>query len=85
MAYYALEARVEAVRAQRKKEVDMYAAAAVGSEPHDERRSLYATSGAIFAGLLGVCLFAAPGGILGAALGALAGAGMAQARLKTGA
>ena len=84
MAYYALEARVEAVRA-RRKEVDMYAAATVGSEPHGERRSLYATSGAIFAGLLGVFLFAAPGGILGAVLGALAGAGVAQARLKTGA
>jgi uncharacterized membrane protein len=84
MAYYALEARVEAVTA-RRKEVTMYAAATVGPEPHGERRSLYATSGAIFAGLLGVFLFAAPGGILGALLGALAGAGAAQARFKTGA
>jgi len=83
MAYYALEARVEAVRARRKEDVIMYAAATVGSEPHGERRSLYVTSGAIFAGLLGLCLFAAPGGILGALLGALAGAGAAQARLKT--
>jgi uncharacterized membrane protein len=85
MAYYALEARVEAVRARSKKEVTMYAAATADSEPHGERRSLYATSGAIFAGLLGLCLFAAPGGILGALLGALAGAGAAQASLKTGA
>lgn len=79
---YALEARVAALR-EARKEATVYAVA-VGSEPHDERRSLYVTSGAIFAGLLGVFLFAAPGGILGALLGALAGAGAAQARLKQG-
>jgi hypothetical protein len=80
---YALEAQVAAVRV--RKEAAVYGAVAACSEPHDERRSLYATSGAIFAGLVGVFLFAAPGGILGAILGALAGAGAAQARLKHGA
>ena len=63
----------------------MYGVVTAGSEPHGERRSLYVTSGAIFAGLLGVFFFAAPGGILGAVVGALAGAGAAQARLKHGA
>jgi hypothetical protein len=39
----------------------------------EESKGLYVTSGAMFAGLLGVFLFAAPGGVLGAAAGALAG------------
>lgn len=41
---------------------------------------LYVTSGAMFAGLLGVFLFAAPGGVLGAAAGAVAGLLYAQHR-----
>jgi outer membrane lipoprotein SlyB len=83
MAYYALQARVEVAR----EDNTMYGATTVHSEPvrHDERRSLYVTSGAMFAGLAGLCLFAAPGGLIGAILGALAGAGVAQVRLHPGA
>ena len=36
-------------------------------------KSLYVTAGAMFAGLLGVFLFAATGGVIGAAAGAVAG------------
>lgn len=43
-------------------------------------KSLYVTSGAMFAGLLGVFLFAAPGGVIGAAFGAFAGLLYAQHR-----
>jgi uncharacterized membrane protein len=43
-------------------------------------KGLYVTTGAMFAGLLGVFLFAAPGGVLGAAAGALAGLLYAQHR-----
>jgi uncharacterized membrane protein len=46
----------------------------------EEARGLYVTTGAMFAGLLGVFLFAAPGGVLGAAAGALAGLFYAQHR-----
>ena len=44
------------------------------------QKSLYVTSGAMFAGLLGVFLFAAPGGVIGAAVGAFAGLLYAQHR-----
>lgn len=50
-----------------------------------ERKSLYVICGALFTGLLGVFLFAAPGGIAGALLGAVLGAGAAHAHLKPGA
>jgi uncharacterized membrane protein len=43
-------------------------------------KSLYVTSGAMFAGLLGVFLFAAPGGVIGAVVGAVAGLLFAQHR-----
>jgi uncharacterized membrane protein len=43
-------------------------------------KSLYVTTGAMFAGLLGVFLFAAPGGVIGAAAGALAGLLLVQHR-----
>jgi uncharacterized membrane protein len=43
-------------------------------------KSLYVTAGAMFAGLVGVFLFAAPGGVIGAAAGALAGLLCAQHR-----
>jgi uncharacterized membrane protein len=43
-------------------------------------KSLYVTSGAMFAGLLGVFLFAAPGGVIGAVAGAVAGLLFAQHR-----
>lgn len=41
--------------------------------PVKRDKNLYVTAGAMFAGLLGVFLFAAPGGVIGAAAGALAG------------
>jgi uncharacterized membrane protein len=44
-------------------------------------KSLYVTSGAMFAGWVGVFLFAAPGGVIGAAVGAFAGLLYAQQRL----
>jgi uncharacterized membrane protein len=43
-------------------------------------KSLYVTSGAMFTGLLGVFLFAAPGGVIGAAFGAFVGLLYAQHR-----
>jgi uncharacterized membrane protein len=46
----------------------------------DGRKSLYVTSGAMFAGLAGAFLFAAPGAVLGATAGALAGLLFAQHR-----
>lgn len=45
-----------------------------------DTRSLFATSGAIFLGLIGVFAFAAPGGVAGAIAGAIAGAVLAQVR-----
>jgi hypothetical protein len=51
---------------------------------HDGNRALYITSGALFVGLAGVFLFAAPGGVIGAILGAAAGAGIAYTRRKLG-
>lgn len=47
---------------------------------HSADKSLYVTSGAMFAGLLGVFLFAAPGGVIGAAVGAFTGLLYAQQR-----
>lgn len=41
-------------------------------------RSLFITSGAMFLGLIGVFVFAAPGGVVGAIAGAIAGAVFAQ-------
>lgn len=80
---YALEAQV-----LRRKEVPVSAgigalAVCSHSAQPGERKSLYVTCGALFTGLLGVFLFAAPGGIAGALLGAAFGA--AAARLKPGA
>jgi len=77
---YALEAQV-----LRRKEVPVSGALAVRSHPihPGERKSLYVTCGALFTGLVGVFLFAAPGGIAGAFLGAAFGA--LAARLKPGA
>jgi uncharacterized membrane protein len=43
-----------------------------------ETRSLFITSGAMFLGLIGVFVFAAPGGVVGAIAGAIAGAVFAQ-------
>jgi hypothetical protein len=43
-------------------------------------KNLYITAGAMFAGLVGVFLFAAPGGVIGGAAGALAGLLYAQHR-----
>ena len=43
-----------------------------------DTRSLFITSGAMFLGLIGVFVFAAPGGVVGAIAGAIAGAVLAQ-------
>jgi hypothetical protein len=58
-----------------REEVKMSGAVLIHSHPHrnDDRKSLYTTAAAMFFGLLGVILFQAPGGVLGAALGAAAG------------
>ncbi|HET9225948.1 MAG TPA: hypothetical protein VFR31_04735 [Thermoanaerobaculia bacterium] len=47
--------------------------------PDSGKRSLFITSGAMILGLIGVFVLAAPGGVLGAMAGALAGAALAQA------
>lgn len=76
---YALEAQ-----GLRRKEIQMSGAMVVCSHPVQpgERKSLYITCGALFTGLLGVFLLAAPGGLAGALLGAAFGA--MAARLKPG-
>ena len=43
-----------------------------------DTKSLFITSGAMFLGLIGVFVFAAPGGVVGAIAGAIAGAVLAQ-------
>jgi hypothetical protein len=60
--------------------------AAANSTPirQDGTTSLFITSGAMFLGLAGVFLFAAPGGVIGAVCGALVGAACAHFRLKPG-
>jgi uncharacterized membrane protein len=86
MTYYALEAPVQGVR-EKEPAVSGTMTVESASIRQDKReiRSLYVASGAMFIGLIGVYLFAAPGGVIGAILGALIGAGSAQARLQTGA
>lgn len=69
------------IQVRREEEITM-TAASISTKPTrpDGHLNLYATSGAMFLGLLGVFLFAAPGGSIGALLGALAGAALARTR-----
>ncbi len=68
----------QAVRAVREERKVLMIRANDSAERPD--KSLYVTAGAMFAGLLGVFLFAAPGGVIGAAAGAVAGHLYAQHR-----